>query len=190
MDTGKCLLSTILEEYKTIRDEGMTAIKNQQNILQFGLAGVVALIVAGFSIWNNRDIAAMIFMLVIPLINYIILTLWYCELIRMIRASFYIKTKVEPKINKLFNDKQPALEWENWLGDFKTGISRRTSINYMSVFCLFAFLTLISIIIGNVILKLHFSYKFFIYNGMELIFFFVTYFFLYKYWISKEFLKI
>lgn len=142
-------IEIIIEEYKTVRTESLESIKSQQTTLNIGTAIAGAIVVAGFNLWQEDLLPALIFLFFIPLICYLILLIWLGEVSRMMRAGKYLK-EIEEKISKQFKKKANPLNFENWLREKKKdGTTEQTKWNYISVIALFLFFALSSIAIGN-----------------------------------------
>ena len=142
-------LSVVTEEYKTLRNESLASMQTQQSILRFGTAAIAVVIATGFNLWGKSPLPEMVFLLFIPSISYLVLTIWMGEIARMMRAGIFL-VKLEEKINKEFGDKPKALTWENWLRE--TQHDRKTPQlrwNYYSIIFLFFSMAIVSIGIGN-----------------------------------------
>jgi hypothetical protein len=101
-----------LEEYRTLRQEVMTSMGTQQSILSFGTAALGILLAGAFNVFNQPLPAALIFLLFVPLLSHLILVLWMTEVVRMLRAGYFL-ARVEAKIDEQM-DSDELLSWERW----------------------------------------------------------------------------
>lgn len=137
-----------LEEYKTLREESLTALKHQQYILQWGLIAVITLFTAGFGVWDRKLLSEAIFLVVLPFLCYTILIIWMHELARMNRAGAFLRS-LENKINTQFENMPEALSWENWISQCLS--SKNTNLiflNHYPMVLLFIGTAITSIAIG------------------------------------------
>lgn len=142
-------LSVVIEEYKTLRSESLASMKAQQSILRFGTAAIAVVIATGFNLWEKSPLPEIIFLLFIPAISYLVLTIWMGEAARMTRAGMFLM-KLEEKINKEFGDKPKALTWENWLRKTQPdGKTPQLLWYYYTIISLFLLTALASIGIGG-----------------------------------------
>lgn len=144
-------LSAAIEEYKTLREECLMRLKNQQSILTFGTAIIGLIISAAINSWEKYPLPEIIFLFLVPTVIYLIIMIWLGEVARMFRAGRFL-CNVEDKINKQLQGTEKALTWENWLRTQHNGdktphyIGRIQSI---SIFLLFIVISFTSTIIGN-----------------------------------------
>ena len=142
-------ITIVLEEYKTLRAESLTAMKNQQSILSFGTAAFGIMIAGGFNSWDKSFFPGIMFLVFCPIICHIVLVIWMGELTRMMRAGFYL-TLIEKRINEAFKDKPDLLNWENWLRtQTKDGKTPQLKWNYFAIIGYFFALSIASLVIGN-----------------------------------------
>ncbi len=143
-------IEVALEEYKSLRAESIEAIKTQQSTLNFGTAITGVVVIAGFNLWEKPLLPELIFLVFIPILCCIILVIWIGEVSRMMRAGYYL-TLVEDKISKSFPDRPQLLFYENWLREnAHNSESQQLKWNYIAVIALFSFISVSSIIVGNV----------------------------------------
>lgn len=102
----------VTEEYKALRDEILTAVRAQLDILRFGTAVLVVLLSAAGAAVKERPLPAAIAFLFVPAVSAMTLTMWSAEMFRMMRAAVYI-LKLEDKLKALAND-EVVLGWEHW----------------------------------------------------------------------------
>ena len=86
--------------------------------------------------------------------------IWLGELIRMVRASFFL-TKIENRISAVFSGIPDVLSWENWLRTKSEKAKRPQMImNYVAIFIIFFGSAIASIVLGNVKIYNSLSLKF------------------------------
>ena len=106
---------TALEEYRTLRAEIATSIATQQTILGFGTATLGLVIGPGLALWGGSTMMfSLIFALFVPLLSAIIVSIWWGEVIRMVRAGDAV-AGLEQAINTHGGWTRPALNWESHL---------------------------------------------------------------------------
>ena len=93
-----------LEEYKTLRQESLDAIKAQHATLSFGTGTISVIFISGFGLWNNAYylLPRIIFLVFVPAICYIALVVWIGELARMMRVGQFLMI-LEMNLNYLRN---------------------------------------------------------------------------------------
>jgi hypothetical protein len=144
-DVSRWLMSA-LAEYDTLRAESLQAMQAQQNILQFGIAGIAVL--TGLGLQNNDDlISILILLFLVPLLSILILNVWFVEIFRSIRAGLFLAC-LEEKINGVIDGNVHAMQWETWLRDNPKG--RRFVRDRMSFATLYIF-NLASVVLAGYI---------------------------------------
>jgi hypothetical protein len=106
-------LTAALAEYQSLRTESLQAQQAQQTILQFGITGVAVLLGLSLQL-ENKVLAILLLLFLVPLLSIFIVTVWFTELFRSLRAGDYI-AGLEAKINSIAGQQPPALDWETWL---------------------------------------------------------------------------
>jgi hypothetical protein len=102
-EDDKVYLSTMLEEYKTLRDESKQAIVNMFAALQLGAGFVGVVLAAGFTQWGkSAAITVVVFMVIVPLLATFSMFIWLGEAIRLKRAGDYLAF-LEQKVGLLFS---------------------------------------------------------------------------------------
>ena len=125
-------LSTLLEEYKSIRSESLLSIQTQTSVISFGIAGFGAMLGLSFQNFEKMSplMLAVLLFWVMLIFLYGVLFLWTGELRRMVRAGNYL-TIIGYKINGqlLYS----AVYWEKWLRQKPNvrGATRQMRINYV-----------------------------------------------------------
>lgn len=117
-------LAVTLEEYKALRTESLTAMKNQHSILSLG--ATFAGIAFSFSVGADPQAQYLLFAVLIPLFTLMFFTMYAQEFSRMVRVGRYIED-IETKMRTMFNDFPAPLKWETWLstGGFKVSKEKR-----------------------------------------------------------------
>ncbi|MCL4504061.1 MAG: hypothetical protein M1438_19735 [Deltaproteobacteria bacterium] len=138
-------VSIAIEEYKTLREESLTSLNRQQQIFSIGAATIGVFLLAGINAWDKSPLPEIIFLVMIPIIVYLVFLIWFGEFIRMIRAGKFLRG-IENKIDKEYPAKKP-LTWENYLAE--QGLKNRIKIQYIAIFALFILISGASIGIGN-----------------------------------------
>jgi hypothetical protein len=107
-----------LEEYKTLRQEILTAMSNRISILTFGLASISLVLSASVSKYTHDDagfgkvLPGLALSLAIPAIAIFIIFMWLGEYERMQRAGRFLTT-IEEKVN--WEKRSKLLTWETQL---------------------------------------------------------------------------
>jgi hypothetical protein len=145
----------VLCEYNSLRTEAIESLKSQQSIINYGLTVIGVLIGFTGSIWMQKTIVEIIYIVFIPfLCNFITLT-WNGEVNRMSRAGRYIK-QIEDKINRMVKTQlqidEPALYWESYLRELKkegrVTTNNKRKRNYFAILGMFGLLSYLSVLIG------------------------------------------
>lgn len=139
----------------------MTTVGTQHTILGFGIATLGLVIGSGLSLGDRASVLTfgLIFVLFVPLFSAIVLTIWWGEVLRMIRAGDALAL-IEENINqhgsKVGWDK-PALAWERALRQSvpePVGAGHRVwqvhVLNFAGVYGAFTLIALIGIAMGLV----------------------------------------
>lgn len=146
-------IEVVMEEYKTLRQESLTAITTQQSVLRYGLAITGILLASAIKSWNDRVLCGSLTLVFIPITCYLVLIIWMGEVGRMMRAGQHI-LKIERKVNFTFRDqghKYPALSWESYLRKQKNGATPQLNWSYLAILGLFLFFAVSSVVLGNVL---------------------------------------
>ena len=138
-----------IEEYKTIREEALASLKNQQSSLSFGMASAGVLIAVGAENTNRLALAGAVFFIFLPLLCYVVMTIWMGEVARMMRAGVYVR-KVELKVNMRLSAQPVALGWEKWLREGQYNQKRpQMRFNYAIVIGMFFAIAFFSLVLGH-----------------------------------------
>jgi hypothetical protein len=139
---------TILKQYELVRSEVTTSLQLQQQILGFGTATIGLVAGASFvgTAGAHRGEVHLIFL---PLLAYLALTVWYSEVMRMMRAGAFL-LKLEKQLDALGDG---SLSWEaTMFAGRRRSSSWRPSdpdrLRRRSVTAFFAILSVASITMG------------------------------------------
>ena len=105
-------VNVVLEEYRTLRQEALTSMGTQQSILSFGTAALGILLAGAFNVFNEPLPAALVFLLFVPLLSDLVFVLWMTEVVRMLRAGYFL-ARVERRVDELMAH-EDLLSWERW----------------------------------------------------------------------------
>jgi len=111
---------TILKEYELLRAEIGASLANQLQIVSFGAAAIG--LVAGAAFAGAADhVRGEALVVFLPLLAYLVLMLWFSEVMRMLRAGGYVLT-LEHRLDALDNG-DGSLGWEAcvWQGRVQHG---------------------------------------------------------------------
>ena len=89
--------ATVLKQYELIRAEVTTSMQVQQQILGFGIATIGLLAGAAF-LGSKADFRSAVLMIFLPLVAYLVVTIWFSEVMRMLRAGGFLMT-LEKKLD-------------------------------------------------------------------------------------------
>jgi hypothetical protein len=98
----------LLEEYRAMRDEITTAMNSQISVLAFG-AATLGFSFAAASTTSDKHFREMFLLVLVPLLCYLILTVWFAEVLRMLRAGTFLM-RLEKRLDELGFG---ALSWES-----------------------------------------------------------------------------
>jgi hypothetical protein len=143
---------TLLKQYELIRSEIMTSLQVQQQILGFGIATVGLLAGAAFVGQGDR-LRSQLLVVFLPLVAYLAVTIWFSEVMRMLRAGGYLLT-LEKKLDKHGDG---SLDWEyqvakgrhrHAIGKPYFGILDPDQLRLLAVTLLFFTLAIASMVLG------------------------------------------
>jgi hypothetical protein len=80
----------LLAEYTAVRQEVLHGIDLQQRALQFGFGAAGVAITVAFQSAQAAEVRVILCYFLIPLVTYLTVLLWYGELSRCLRASYYL----------------------------------------------------------------------------------------------------
>ena len=102
--------ATLLKQYELIRSEVTTSLELQQQILGFGIATIGLLAGAAF-VSKAEPFRSQLLVIFLPLICYLALTIWFSEVMRMLRAGAFLVT-LERRLDACGDG---SLKWESTL---------------------------------------------------------------------------
>lgn len=155
--------TAVIEEYKSLRAEAVTARDAQLSVLRLSIPLLAAVIGLGVTLRNDSFIGAMLLSAVVPAIAVWTFELWIGEAHRSVRAGSVVAA-IEARLAKLFEPSGvgPPMGWEMWLRKpakedgwpygVKHSQQQRDSMVRIGVI---SFLLLV-LLIGSVVLGLHF----------------------------------
>jgi peptidoglycan hydrolase-like protein with peptidoglycan-binding domain len=106
----------LLEEYKALRAEITTSMQSQNSILTFG-AATLGIIFGGASQASNAQ-RNMFLLVLTPLLCYLILTIWFAEVMRMLRAGAFLM-RLEKRADERY--RIGSLTWESVVNESRCG---------------------------------------------------------------------
>lgn len=98
----KLYLSTILEEYKSLRDESKQININMFLSFQIGTLFIGVTLSAAFNQWEKLAVSGVILIVILPLASLMFMHIWLGEAVRLKRVGDYLAF-VEQKIGILFS---------------------------------------------------------------------------------------
>jgi hypothetical protein len=132
--TDKDWLSTILEEYKTIRAEIIHLQQAQKTTISIGITAILLMLGWGINSLEEHNffVALVVFDFAVPVLSYLVLFLWAGDVERMVRNGFFL-SKREKKVNSLFEklDKSSPLIWEQWIRSPKIEKKANPVVQYL-----------------------------------------------------------
>lgn len=99
----------LLEEYRAIRSEVTTSMQAQISTLAFG-AATLGFSFAAASQTSDKKFRDMFLLVLVPLLSYLVLTIWFAEVMRMLRAGTFLM-RLEKRLDEQFG--LGALSWES-----------------------------------------------------------------------------
>jgi hypothetical protein len=144
-------LELALEEYRALRGEIIATMETQDGGLRFGVAALGIVSAAGFNVWDDTAAAALIFLVVVPFVSVVVLTVWMGEVTRMMRAGRHI-LKLEEVFDQRIEDlPSPIMKWETRLRDPDSDVTRwerHYEWNYHAIVLMFWSIGILSIAAG------------------------------------------
>jgi hypothetical protein len=158
--------SAVVEEYRSLRAEAVTARDAQLSILRLALPLLAALVGVGVSL-NSSDeqdalLAGVLLSIVVPVIVALIFELWLGQVQRSIRAGNVVAA-IEQRLSDHFagksEDLPPPMGWEQWLRrrdnpPWRRGLSQQQLESTVSALVIFGFLFIATV--GSFFLGLSF----------------------------------
>jgi hypothetical protein len=106
----------VLEEYKSLRSEAVTARDAQLSVLRLGVALVAALIGLGVTLRSENFLGGILLSIVVPVFVILTFELWIGEIQRSVRAGAVVAA-IEERLANIFRHEglAPPMGWELWL---------------------------------------------------------------------------
>jgi len=140
-------LSVTLEEYRSLRQEALHALSQQQTILQFGLSVLGVLVGLGVQQAGKESaVTILVGIAIVPLVAIFVVVIWFGELERLGRVGFHLAT-IEHSVNKELG--RTALWWESAL-QRANGPYRRLRWRYHAVVAVLLLVAAIGAVVGNI----------------------------------------
>jgi hypothetical protein len=142
---------TILKEYELLRGEITTSLQIQQQMLGFGIATIGLLAGAAF-VGKDERFRSQLLVVFVPLVAYLAVTIWFSEVMRMLRAGGYQLT-LEKKLDEHGDG---TLLWEYQVARGRSRTGKRDyfgaldpdKLRWLAVTLLFLTLAVASITLG------------------------------------------
>ena len=139
--------ASLLEEYKALRTEVTTSLQLQQSILSFGTA-TLGILITGAFLEVSTSARGAVLLVFEPLVAYLVLVVWFSEVLRMRRAGAYIAS-LEKHADIDYEIGTLAWESERWAGRCRrSGLAEPDFVRNAAVTLLFLMLAAASIAIG------------------------------------------
>lgn len=106
------IVEVLLAEYETLREESLQSLRQQQLVLQVGLAALGVVVGLGSRV-RPFTLAGVVLGIFGPLIAVLVAYIWGGELERMARAGAHL-VRVESRMSEMYAGAQP-LQWETLL---------------------------------------------------------------------------
>jgi hypothetical protein len=143
--------ATVLKEYELLRSEIMTSLQIQQQILGFGIATIGLLAGAAF-VGKDERFRSQLLVVFLPLVAYLAVTIWFAEVMRMLRAGGYQLTLEK----KLDDCEDGSLQWEYEVARGRSRADRKSffgaldpdRLRWLAVTLLFFTLAVAAIMLG------------------------------------------
>jgi hypothetical protein len=108
-------LDLAVTEYQAVRAEILTTMQTQQGALQFGTAALSILVVGALNVWEDKLITTVAFLVVVPFLSNLVVTIWIGEVTRMMRAGDHLQ-RVEERFREVLPEMpEPVMRWETAL---------------------------------------------------------------------------
>jgi hypothetical protein len=99
--------ATLLKQYEFLRNEITASLQLQQQILGFGIATIGLLAGAAF-VGKDQPLRSQLLVGFLPLVSYLVVTIWFSEVMRMLRAGAFQLT-LEKRLDECGDG---SLDWE------------------------------------------------------------------------------
>ena len=139
-------LSAVMEEYKTLRQESLSAIDRQERLLASGTAVSGVVLGLGATASPGSSVSVVLLLVLAPGLAWLVTIMWLGEVERMVRAGAYVSV-IEQRVNSDLGGDAPALGWESFLRREAPG-GRRILWVYRSVFGILWFIAVAAGVVG------------------------------------------
>lgn len=108
-------VDAVLAEYEAHRLEVLAEAQAQQQTLALGATAVGLAVAGGFNIWDNRPLASVAFLGLVPLLCLFILVQWVGRAVGLLQVGVYLQ-QLEDAFRTAFPDAPPGVfVWERTL---------------------------------------------------------------------------
>ena len=183
MSSSRDWLSVIMEEYKTLYNEALTALQMQHSTLRFATAILSIILTAGAYFFTRSSTTdPLLTKLLVFCICFIVLAtscvvvlIWLHEVARMVRTTVRIK-EIENEVNKLFRDRPKPLDWIKRVADSSIVRDITRKSNYIGIIFWFSLPMICAILVGYYVMQ--FQLPFYIIGGAGICFITLTFIFI------------
>jgi hypothetical protein len=116
--TGPSWIEPALAEYEAHRAEVLAQGAAQQQHLALGATAVGVIVAGAFNVWDERLLAAIAFLAVVPLLSVFVLVQWAGSAAAMMRVGGYLEG-LETAIASSTSAPAPVLTWEATLAGLR-----------------------------------------------------------------------
>lgn len=139
-------LGAVMEEYKTLRQESLSAIDRQERVLASGTAVSGVVLGLGARASPGSSVSVVLLLVLAPGLGWLITIMWLGEVERMVRAGAYVSL-IEQRVNKELGGGDAALGWESFLRREAPG-GRRILWVYRAVFGILWLVAVAAAVVG------------------------------------------
>jgi hypothetical protein len=125
-------IQAALAEYEAHRAEVVAEGATLQQILAFGAAAVGIAAAGAFNVWDERGLAAVAFLGVVPLLSLLVLIQWAGRTAAMMRVGVYLEL-IEGALREATSPPTPLLAWEERLAKARGGRFFRPQAEWANV---------------------------------------------------------
>lgn len=115
-DIDQSWYSAVLEEYKSLRHEAVTARDAQLSVLRLAVPLLGALIGLGVTLKAEGVLGGFLLAILVPAIVVLTLEMWVGEIQRSVRAGSVVAA-IEQRLAEVYSEHRfgPPMGWERWL---------------------------------------------------------------------------
>lgn len=145
-------IEVALEEYRMLRQEILRAAQARHSIAGHGLIVIGVLFAVAFATWREPVPAALLLLVVVPVLCYLLLVVWLGETARMLDAGHALGG-LEERIGARFPGEPPPLSWASRLRD-PAALARAARGRWggVAVVLLFLFSAACAVVAGHLLL--------------------------------------